>query len=390
MSSTQSIEHNVNVPPELEHRLEELLHELTNQPGIHHAIIAVERTDQSFRWIGAAGEAHPDGTPMTPESTYWIASVTKLYIASAVFKLIEQDEFSLRDPITSLLPAGMLAEIHRIDGTDYTDMITVQHLLGHSSGLPDFLEESPEGELPLLERVAEQDESWTFDDIVTMLREKLTPYFPPQPLDRSSQRIRYSDTNYQILMQLLEQRAGKPISQIFSEFFYEPLGLQHTAHPEILPETQRAASIWFDETPVVIPNAMRCFRDLASTAPDQLRFMRGLVNDEVFDRPVTLHQMMGNWNRFGFPLSLKPPTSPGWPIQYGLGTMRFKVPRLLTPFMSFPTFMGHTGVSGTWLFYCPDLDLVLAGGVSQMAAAAVPFRFVPKLLQTLTKVGLPS
>jgi CubicO group peptidase (beta-lactamase class C family) len=94
--------------------------------------------------------------------------------------------------------------------------------------------------------------------------------------------------------------------------------------------------------------------------------------------------MCGEWNRFGFSLS---PLGPGWPIEYGLGIMRFRYPRFLAPIKPVPEIIGHTGVSGSWLFYCPDLDMILAGDVSQITAGAVPFQFVPKILRVLLENG---
>lgn len=92
--------------------------------------------------------------------------------------------------------------------------------------------------------------------------------------------------------------------------------------------------------------------------------------------------MTQSWHTFGF--SLNPmPTSPGWPIQYGLGMMRFHIPRLFSLLHPTPPVIGHTGVTGSWLFYCPEWDVYLVGTVNQAAAAAVPFRLVPKLLQIL-------
>jgi len=45
-----------------------------------------------------------------------------------------------------------------------------------------------------------------------------------------------------------------------------------------------------------------------------------------------------------------------------------------------PPVLGHTGSTGCWLFYCPELDTYLAGSVNEVTAAPVPFRMVPKML----------
>jgi hypothetical protein len=63
--------------------------------------------------------------------------------------------------------------------------------------------------------------------------------------------------------------------------------------------------------------------------------------------------------------------------------MRFRNPRFLNPFSPIPEVIGHTGVSGSWLFYCPPLEMMIAGNVSQITAAAVPFKIIPKILKSL-------
>ena len=184
------------------------------------------------------------------------------------------------------------------------------------------------------------------------------------------------------MIAIIEEITGQPLPEALGEMIYQPLGLTQTFHPGRVPAcpVHPAASVWYKEKPLDIPQAMACFKDPFSTVGDLLVFMRALLRGELFDDPATVRFMNGEWNRFGFSLS---PVGPGWPIEYGLGMMRMAPPRFLTPFRPSPEFIGHTGATGSWLFYCPPLDLILAGDVSQVTAAQVPFRFVPKLLRAL-------
>jgi len=368
--------------------LQDLLRSLVSRANIHHAVIAVETGDGSFRWIGAAGEAHPDGTPMREDTPICIASVTKLYIAAAVLRLHEGGLVGLDEPITTYLPSSLIGGIHRLDGVDRTAAITVRHLLGHASGLPDFLDDRPKGGQSFLDAlVAEGDRSWDLDEAMRIVRDDLRPHFSPQQLDARRPKVRYSDTNYQLLMAIIEAVTGRPVHEVFDELLYARLGLRHTYHPGTREDPSPGpATMWFGERPLNIPQAMRCLRDLNSTMDDMLRFMRALVRGEVFERPATLDAMLGHWNTFGF--SLNPmPTSPSWPIEYGLGAMRFSIPRLFSPFRPVPAVVGHTGVTGSWLFHCPELDVLLAGTVDQGTAAAAPFNLAPRMLRLLEGIG---
>ena len=367
-------------------QFEAILHEMAAMKNIPNALIAVEKMDKSFSWLGATGDAQPDGTPLHVDTPIFIASVTKLYIASTVLKLHERKLIQIDQPMTAYLPESLIGGLHRLDGVDTTEQITLRHLLSHSSGLPEYLEDRPKGGRTFVEGILEEDFAFTIEDILDFVRD-LPPHFAPQPLDAPKQKVRYCDTNFQLLIAIIEGVTGGSLHEAFSENLYQPLGLEHTYHPFTRTVGPEPAALWVDDQPVHIPLAMRSFGDLISTVDDLLSFMRGLMRGEVFDDPETLHLMMGHWNTFGF--SLNPVRlSPGWPIEYGLGMMRFKIPRLFSPFRSVPAVVGHSGATGSWLFYCEKLDVLLAGTVNQLSAGAVPFRFMPKILQALSAAGV--
>jgi len=370
-------------------RLQDLLDRLVARKGIKHAVVAVERGDRSFRWIGTAGEANPDGEPMRADTPFFIASVTKLHIASVILKLHERDRLGLDEPIATYLPRTLIAGLHQLGGIDYTNTITVRHLLGHTSGLADCLEDRPRGGRSMMERLFhEGDMSWSIDELARIVRDELTPHFPPQPAEAQRQKARYSETNYQLLIAIIEAVAAQPLHEVFEQMLFGPLDLRRTYLPgrsQPFEPTPRQATLWLDNQPLNVPLAIRSSGDLYSTADDTLAFLRALIRGELFDDPATLSLMQQRWNRFSF--SLNPAQrSPSWPIEYGLGMMRFRLPRVLTPLHAMPAVVGHTGSTGSWLFHCPQLDLLLSGTVDQVTAGAVPYRFVPKLLRVLGSI----
>lgn len=60
--------------------------------------------------------------------------------------LAEKGKIDVDDSVVSLLPGDVEEDLHVTDGVDYTPKITVWHLLTHTSGLPDWLEDVPQGE----------------------------------------------------------------------------------------------------------------------------------------------------------------------------------------------------------------------------------------------------
>lgn len=378
--------HADRVPDAIGERLQALLDGLVGRKGIHHAILAVERGDGSFRWVGAAGFADPNGRPMQPDTPYWLASVTKLYIAAAVLKLHERGRIELDEPISTYLPHSLIEGIHRVDGVDRTHEIKVLNLVSHTSGLADYLIDAPKGRSSLWDRLmAEDDQPVPVEEATRIVREDLIPHFAPQPADAPRQKAHYSDTNFRLLIAIIEAVTGRPLSEAFAELLFRPLDLRRTWVPGDRPIAQvpTPAAFWTGDEVTDRPRCLTSLSDLYSTADDSLAFLRAVISGRVFDDPATAKVMQRRWNAFSFSLS-PTPRSPTWPIEYALGIMRLRMPRFLRPFFRTAEIIGHTGVSGSWLFHSPEHDLFMAGTVDQTAAAPLPFRFVPKVPLALT------
>ena len=355
------------------------LDRLGGRRGIPHAILAVESLDRSFRWSGSAGCA------LAPDTPIFLASITKLYIAATVLRLHEQRRLSLDGCLPHYLPADLIGDLHRLQGRDHTPDITIRHCLCHATGLPDSLEERPPGGRSLLELAFEQgDRAWTLAEAIGLVRDRLRPHFPPQNLNDPRARIRYSDTNFQLLMAVIEAVTAKPLATVYDEELFGPLRLHSTRLPES--EGPLAALIFHRRRVLDLPLVLNSSRDLIATPADTLAFLRALIQGTAFHSPGTSALLLGGpWRRFGFPLDRSALRAPGWPIEYGLGVMRFQLPRWLTPFAPVPALLGHTGSTGSWLFYCPSLALLFAGTVNDVTAGAVPYQFMPRLLRALDR-----
>ena len=367
---------------DLNDRLQAEFVALLGQRGVRHALCGIAEGDGSWRWLNAAGPATPNERLMTPQTPFFIASISKLFIAATILRLHERGALHIDEPMMEFLPDENVAGLHQWNGTDYTPSIRVRQLLGHTSGLPDYLEERPRGGRPFIERiVAEGDRDWGIEEALDIVR-SLRPHFPPQPVGAGKPRARYSDTNYRLLIAIIESVTAGSLAEAFDTFLFQPLGLTQTwlpgadtaGHPE-------PATVWFGDRALDIPLAMRAVGDLYSTADDLVTFMRSLVRGAVFERPETLRMMRDERVRFGLPRDRAALRSPGWPIEYGLGMMRFALPRLFTGFRPLPALFGHSGSTGTWLFHCPELDLYFCGTVDQGTAGAVPYRLLPRLLR---------
>jgi D-alanyl-D-alanine carboxypeptidase len=278
-----------------ERQLQALLGQLASHSDVHSSILAVESGDGAFRWTGAAGAASPDMSPMREDTPYHIASIDKLLTATAILKLHESGVLDIQDSAAAYLPADLVDGLHRWEGIDRTGEITIRHLLGHTSGLADCFEDRPKGGHSLMERLfREGDMAWSVEDLAHRVRTELVPHFAPQPLDAGRQKVRYSDTNYQLLIAILEAVTGQPLHRVYDELLFRPLELRHTWLPgrsAPLEQTSPPAALWLEDRPLDLPQAIRSFPSVYSTASDQMKFLRALVRGEVFADPSTLALM---------------------------------------------------------------------------------------------------
>ena len=77
--------------------------------SVRNCVLSVMKGDGSFSWSNAAGIAREDGqVPMTRDTPFHIASITKLYTATIIMRLYEKGALCLDDPMSRYLPEGLI------------------------------------------------------------------------------------------------------------------------------------------------------------------------------------------------------------------------------------------------------------------------------------------
>jgi D-alanyl-D-alanine carboxypeptidase len=101
-SSPRSFE---NLDQEMGHLVSGLVEK---DASVRNCVLTVMRGDGSYSWAGAAGIASQQGqVPMTKDTPIYIASITKLYTATAIMRLVERGVLSLDDPMWKYLPQNL-------------------------------------------------------------------------------------------------------------------------------------------------------------------------------------------------------------------------------------------------------------------------------------------
>jgi CubicO group peptidase (beta-lactamase class C family) len=104
---------------QMANKLQAILDAQIGRRNVHNVVAAMQSYDRRIDFIGAAGIADPQtGAAMTPDSTYFIGSVTKMYTAAIVMRFLEENRIDLDAPISRYLPASLTRGIHVYKGTD--------------------------------------------------------------------------------------------------------------------------------------------------------------------------------------------------------------------------------------------------------------------------------
>jgi D-alanyl-D-alanine carboxypeptidase len=341
-----------------------------NDSSVKNCVLSVASGDGSFSWSGAAGISHGQ-TAMTKESPIYIASVTKLYTATVVMHLYEQGALALDDPMAKYLPADVIRGINLYGGHDYSNEITIRQLLSHSSGIADYYEEKGSDGKTLFDKFFEdQGRSWTVDETIERARRDLKPNFPP------GKGTSYSDTNFQLLGKVVEATTGKSLAAAYEEAIFRPLGLKHTyllGYDQGLAQQSGApADVFYKDTNITRIRSNGAYwaeGGIVSTADEMVAFLKALNEGRIIQK--TSLSLMHDWHRWRFPM------------EYGLGTMFFSLPSPMRSLMKMPPLWGHSGSTGSFLYYCENDNLYLAGTIDQADSRTKPFFLIYKAISAV-------
>ena len=191
------------------------------------------------------------GTPMRPDSRFWIASAGKQFTSAAILKCQEKVLLKLDDPLAKFFP------------TAPTDKraITLLQLLAHSSGL---------GQSYLSEGVVDRQTA-----VNRMLNEPL--------VDVPGRKFHYSNSNYQLAVAVVEVASGRSYREFVHKELWQPAGLQDSGFSGE-PAAQLVAPAR-SETPKRLFNVTWGGEGVFSTARDLLQWYRTLQAGHILSPP---------------------------------------------------------------------------------------------------------
>ena len=337
----------------LSQSLQALIDKECAKANTHAVILRASAGDGRVDFKGSSGAAQPD-------TRFPIASITKMFTAALIMQLTDEGRLGLDQTVESILADIDLSGLHVVQGVDYGAALTVRHLLHQTSGLADYYESDLAADLK-----DSKDRSYDLNDVLQM-----TKTLPPQAAPESGT-SHYSDTNYQLLGAVIEAASGQTYDEALQSRICEPLGLTQTG---VLQGTDMGLPVYHKDRRLDVPQILRCMKSdggIISTLDEMLLFLRAFFQNQLFDPEKALQ--MRQWNRLFFPM------------QYGYGLMRIKLPRWMTLFRATPELIGHSGASGAFAYYAPERDIYLIGTFNQTDAPKRPIGFMLRVLSVVAK-----
>lgn len=142
------------------------------------------------------------GKQATSKTNYRLASVSKQFTAASIILLIEKKKLGYQTKLTEIFP----------EFPSYGEVITVHHLLNHTSGLVDYEELIPDSvTIPVLDA-----------DVLRIMKGVDSVYFKP------GEKYQYSNTAYALLALAVEKYSRMKFPDFLKKYIFTPSGMKNT------------------------------------------------------------------------------------------------------------------------------------------------------------------
>ncbi|MDO5970585.1 serine hydrolase [Flavivirga aquimarina] len=197
--------------PEIE-LLEEKLEEIKKAFNVPGLAVGIIKEGEIVYAKGLGVQDLETNIPLSTQSVYHMASVSKPFVATAIMQLCEQNKIELDKKLIKYLPYFTMKD-------ERYKNITILHILTHSSGIPDVI-----------------NYEWNnpkYDDIAA---EEHVRSFKSKELDFTpGEKYNYSNAAFDILADVIAKASGMTFESYMKEFIFKPVGMKNTTFykPEV-------------------------------------------------------------------------------------------------------------------------------------------------------------
>jgi D-alanyl-D-alanine carboxypeptidase len=251
---------------------------------ITHADSVVYSRQIGFRSMVSTAEGIK-ALPIEPDTKFRIGSVTKTITSIIILQLVEEGKLALNTSLQQFFPDLPEAE-----------HITILHLLNHSSGIHDFINDKA-NRSAITHPISEKD-----------LVEKILADGSDFKVGETN---RYSNPNFLLLGFIIEKITGNSYSTEFAQRIYTPLKLKHSAYGKAIDSTSNEAFSYSNRrgrwekariTDIAIPGAAG---SLTSTTNEVAACITALFEGKLLSQPM-LDRMVQAENKYGLGIFREP------------------------------------------------------------------------------------
>lgn len=172
--------------------------------GFDGLVVYIDQADQSPQYFTSGWHDRESKIPARPDALFKIASISKLYDAVAVTKLVSDGRLSLDKTIADYLPelSGKI---------ENSDKITLRLMIQHRSGIPNFTDAPNFWAAP----------TESFDESLALIQGKPANFEPGEDYE-------YCNTNYLLINKIMDDELGYDNFQFIQEEMLTPLNLNNT------------------------------------------------------------------------------------------------------------------------------------------------------------------
>jgi CubicO group peptidase (beta-lactamase class C family) len=324
----------------------ERMKEFVAQGEIAGAVTLVANKDKILH-LDATGRADlASESPIQRDAIFWIASMSKPVTGVAVMIMQDEGKLSIDDPVEKYIPE--FANYKTADGKKA--VITIKHILTHSSGMPE----------------ATADESKSSRTLA-----ELVPHFLDKPLQFDpGSKWQYCQSGINTAGRIVEIVSGQSFDKFLQDRIFAPLDMKDTTFYLTEQQSQRLAKSYKKadgklseaqiflldgKSPVSRERYPAANGGLFSTALDYARFCQMLLNNgELNGRHILKPESVKQFSTVQFP-DLKTGFTPG--NGWGVGCCIIREPQGVTAMLS-PGTYGHGGAYGTQAWIDPQKNLI--------------------------------
>jgi D-alanyl-D-alanine carboxypeptidase len=220
------------------------------------------------------------GARVTPQSRFYVASTGKMLTATAILQVVDEGRIRLDEAVRDIIvPAGALERLPNWRS------VTVEQLLNHTSGMPDYFDSD-------YEKAAAKDRRMLVD-----VERALSEVIGEEPNAKPGAEYEYSNTNFALLGLILERIDHSDLGASLARRIFVPAGMSSTTVGADPGEPSVAAGHGSEKGPSARDNLIAYASKLGdgpitTTAGDMGRFLLALLGDKKLLNASTLHRML--------------------------------------------------------------------------------------------------